>query len=341
MKTELLKFDEQAYVHKLNANELGYRNGEPGGAGRHFYVSKSCVGYFPPLSEVVLNDHVLLDLIPPHTDEVVLTKYVYHNSNTATDNPGENRDEYRIYLNSRNDPGRDYFKPDDIVVIVKLYEGENFLYKVLHIKPTSDEYKKVENLLGALGSGRGNTHALIPLSVLTFLPGLRKITIGKKVIPNEIIDEAFKEPVYHSPETSEQEADTTRVLRSKAFRDLILYFYGYQCAITRQTFVIDHKDFINLEAAHLLARASGGGSNPSNGMALERNLHWAFDKGFFTVTDEYKVEVHEKAMRIPYLKEKHGVGLAVPEDSRTRPDKTSLKWHRKNVFGIFLKTEIT
>jgi len=337
MSMELLKFDEQAYVHKLNAQELGYRNGKPHGAGRYFYVSKSCISYFPPLSEVVLNDHVLLDLIPPNADQVVLTKYVYHNDKFAADG---SRDEYRLYLNSGNDPGRDYYKPDDIVVIVKIYEGNDFLYKVLHVKPSTADYKKLEGLLAATSTGRHNTtHALIPLAALTFLEGLRKITIGKKIIPKEIIAEALAEPISHSLETTEVESDTTRIVRSRSFRDLVLYFYGYQCAITRKTFVIDHKDFINLEAAHLLARASGGGSNPSNGMALERNLHWAFDKGFFTVTDEYKVEVHPKAMRINYLREKHGAELAVPEDSRTRPNKDSLKWHRENVFGLFLKTE--
>jgi len=86
---ELLKFDEQAYVHKLNAQELGYRNGKPHGAGRYFYVSKSCISYFPPLSEVVLNDHVLLDLIPPNADQVALTKYVYHNDKFAAAAQGD------------------------------------------------------------------------------------------------------------------------------------------------------------------------------------------------------------------------------------------------------------
>jgi predicted restriction endonuclease len=106
---------------------------------------------------------------------------------------------------------------------------------------------------------------------------------------------------------------------------------------------IDYKDFNNLEAAHLLARAAGGGSHPSNGMALERNLHWAFDKGFFTVNfngKEYFVEVHKDAMRIPYLSKMHEKKLWVPEDSRSRPNVESLKWHKENVFGLFLKTEI-
>ncbi len=334
MSQQLLKFDESAYIHKLNAQELGYRNGKPGGAGRYFYISKSCVEYFPPLSEVELNDHVILDLIPPHNDEVVLTNYVFHNSKYATPVKTEDRDEYRIYLNSRNDPGRDYFKPEDIIVILKMYNDEDLLYKVLHTKPDSQDYKKLEGLFDS--SGRNKTHALVPLSSLTFLEALRKIKVGVKIIPQEIIDEALEEPVYHEPVREEQ---VTQVIRSKSFRDLVLYFYNYSCAITDKTFFIDHKDFNNLEAAHLRARAAGGGGNPSNGIALERNLHWSFDKGFFTITNDYKVEVHPEAMKIPYLKEKHGQSITVPEDSRARPDKDSLRWHRENVYGIFLKTE--
>jgi predicted restriction endonuclease len=174
---------------------------------------------------------------------------------------------------------------------------------------------------------------------LTFLSALRKIKLGKKIIPKEIIEESLKEPVNHTLLANRSENETTRVIRSRSFRDLVLYFYDYKCAVTGKSLLIEYKDFNNLEAAHLLARASGGGSNPANGMALERNLHWAFDKGFFTVTDEYKVEVHPDAMKIPYLKEQHGKEILIPEDSRSKPNKDSLKWHRENVFGIFLRSE--
>lgn len=137
-----IKFAENAYIHKINSQELGYRNDEPGKAGRYIYVSKFCTGYFPALSEVVLNDHVILDVIPPHSDEVVLTNYVYHNSKHSDieQKNGKGRDEYRIYLNSKNDPGRDYYKPDDIVVIVKIYDDEDIIYKILHVRPDSGEF---------------------------------------------------------------------------------------------------------------------------------------------------------------------------------------------------------
>ena len=329
-----IKFDSNVYIRKLKSQELGYRAGKPRGAGRYFFVSKSAISYFPPLSEVAKNDHVLLDVIPDNSDEVVLTNYVYHNDSLSTEDG--TRDEYRLYLNINIDHERNYFNPDDIVLIVKCYDGENLFYKLIRIQPSSHDYVKLNAIVESIDTAY-KSHAMVALASLTFVDCLRKIKLGKKIIPEEIIKEALAEPVFHVPVA---EDDTTRVIRSKSFRDLVLYFYDYRCAITGKELFIDHKDFNNLEAAHLLARASGGGGNPANGMALERNLHWAFDKGFFTVNfdgSDYIVEVHKEAMRIPYLASKHRKKMIVPEDSRSRPNIESLKWHRENVFGMFLK----
>ncbi|MCC6323461.1 HNH endonuclease [Candidatus Nomurabacteria bacterium] len=328
-------FANIAYVHKLNAQELGYRGGEPGKAGRYIYISKKLSGlFFPPLSETIVNDNVLLDVIPPNSDDVVKTKFVYHNDKVAADGT---RDEYRLYLNSGNDPGRDYYKPEDIVVIVKIISEDNFTYKILHYASIDREYPQLKSLLEGADT-RNGTHALLEMKELTFLEDLRKIRFGKKIIPKEIIEESFNEAVEHAPVTEEDKNDTTRVIRSRSFRDLILYFYEDKCAITGKNLVIEYKDFKNLEAAHILARAAGGGSHPSNGMALERNLHWAFDKGFFTLTENYTVEVHPDAMHVSYLKDKHGMKISIPQDSRSHPNKDSIKWHNDNVFGMFLRS---
>ena len=335
-------FAEVAYVHKLNANELGFRGGQPHGAGRFFLVAKSCIGYFPPLSEVVLNDHVLLGVIPPFTNEIVLTKYVYHNSKYATLDKDEDRDEYRIYLNSANDPERAYYKPEEIVVFIKIVppdSPESITYKLLCYESTDRGYSRIHSLL-RLTDPKNGTHALISIKELTFLDELRKISFGKKIIPKEIIEEAFQEPIQHAPVSEEDRYAATRVIRSRSFRDLILYFYEDRCAITNKEMVIEHNEFKNLEAAHILARAAGGGNHPSNGLALERNLHWAFDKGFFTLTKDLRVDVHPNAQKIPYLSSKHGSKIFLPQDSRSRPNQDSILWHRKNVFGMFMHGDI-
>ena len=332
----MLEFENQAYVHKLNSQELGYRNNIPGKAGRYFYISKACAGFFPPLSDTVKNDHIFINIIPPHSNEVVLTTYMYHNSKVLEDGQPNGRDEYRLYLNSKNDPGREFYKEDDIVVLVKLFDHDTDLYKVLYVKKGTEEYEKINILLRAVDSRRGS-HGLVALKELTFLKALEKIDIGTKIIPPEVLEESLKEP--HQPTNVIEENDTTRIMRSRSFRDLVLFFYNYKCAVTNNDMFINYKDFNNLEAAHIRAIAAGGGNHPSNGFALERNLHWAFDKGFFTISEDYKIKVHPEAMKIPYLSQKDGQELFFPEDSRARPELSSIRWHNQKVFGLFLKTE--
>jgi len=306
-------------------------------------VSKKAVHFFPPLSDNIVNDNVFIDVIPPFTEDLVLTKYEYHNSASATENKKETRDEYRIYLNTGNDEGRDYFKPEDIVLIVKIYLEENkFVYKFLRYQEGETDYDKLDKLLQDNALNPQKSHALVPFEQVLDVDKIRKIDVGEagnRIIPSEVIENAFEQPVDHAQVEEEDKYDVTRVLRSRSFRDLTMYFYEGKCAITGEDILISHRFLSNLEAAHILARASGGGSHPSNAMALERNLHWAFDKGFFTLTTDYKVEVHPDAMGIKYLAEKHGQEIFLPQDDRSKPDKNSIEWHRKNVFGLFLKTD--
>ena len=339
MTEDTIKFEGQVYVRKLKAQELGYRSGSPHGGGRYFYISKSSTPYFPPLSDTITNDHLLLNIIPSFNDDIVLTKYVYHNDKFTVD--GGTRDEYRLYLNSKLDPRGELFKPDDIVLIVKLFSEDDLMYKLIRLTSSSRDYIKIKSILNTYDS-RNESHALISISKLTFVEQLRKIKIGERVIPKEIIEESFNEPIHtNQPLYAEQHGTT--IIRSRSFRDLVLYFYNYRCAITGNKILINYKDFNNLEAAHIWAHSAGGGSNPSNGIAMERNLHWAFDKGFFTinfVNGNYHLQVHEKALSIPYLAEKNAMKITIHEDSRSRPNLESLAWHKRNVFGLFLKVEV-
>ena len=49
---------------------------------------------------------------------------------------------------------------------------------------------------------------------------------------------------------------------------------------------------MNLEVAHIWPRSHQGLYLPSNGIALCRDMHCAFDKGMFTIDDNLKVIVH-------------------------------------------------
>lgn len=330
------------YARKLYEQELGYRKGKPKKAGRYFYISKQAISYFPPLSSRIRNDSVLVNVIPPGSGSTVLTHYIYHNDKIVDQKPG-GRDEFRLYLNSGNDPDRDFFKPGDIVVLEKYQETGELIYR-MHYFPVSekgDMYDQIDRMIEESNIPRG--HALIPANKLPFIELEYYPPWKEKVVPPEVAEVELKQPVEETLKSIElqplpievmaQEFKFTSVIREHAFRDLLLYFYDNKCAITGS--FIKYGNLINLEAAHIIPDLYGGPSHPKNGIPLSRDLHWAFDQGFFTVNPDYIVQAHENVLNVPLLKQIHEKKMFLPRDERAWPSPYSLKWHMKNVFGIF------
>ena len=75
---------------------------------------------------------------------------------------------------------------------------------------------------------------------------------------------------------------------------------------------------------------------PSNGIAMCRDLHWAFDKGFFTFSDDLKVIVHPQADS-DYLRQFDGQSLRVPDNVFFAPDPEQIQYHREHIYGIFTR----
>lgn len=108
--------------------------------------------------------------------------------------------------------------------------------------------------------------------------------------------------------------------------------YKNRCAITGN--VIRYGSFMNLEAAHIWPRSHKGLYLPSNGIALCRDMHWAFDKGMFTVDDNLKVIVHPE-VESDYLKQYNNKTLYIPENAFFRPDINNLRYHQTHIYGLF------
>jgi predicted restriction endonuclease len=326
------------YAHILNAQELGFRKGEPHKAGRYLYVAKNAAEYFPPLSNRILNDQVIIDVVPPDTNSVALTTFKYHNSKWA-ENKDNGRDEYRMYFNLDNDRNREFYEPGDIILIKPFQSADETIYKLFRFTPklNGDKYRKLQTLIFQADKSH-HSHALFNESDLNFinLEISDDIDFSKRVAPEEVKRLVFNEPVFKKRETQTIE----RPIRDQNFRDFVLLFYNYQCALTGEGMVISYGNLSNLEAAHIIPVAHRGGNNPSNGIPLTRDLHWAFDKGFFTVNNEYEVVVHEKAMGSHYMKNINKRKLILPEDTRALPNSASLQWHNENVFGLFIRNGI-
>ena len=70
-----------------------------------------------------------------------------------------------------------------------------------------------------------------------------------------------------------------------SFRIIVTDAYSRRCAITRE------RVLPVLEAAHIRPYAEGGEHRVDNGLLLRSDLHTLFDRGYVTVTPEYRIEV--------------------------------------------------
>ena len=336
---------EQIYIHKCYENELGYRKGIAKKAGRFLFINKKAILFFPHLSKLELNDNVLINILDTNNN-IISTSYTYHNNKTATNNIKETRDEYRLYITSELDIDRKLFKPDDIISFSKYLIDDEIFYKInlFPFQESSEQYNLLNLLLQDAKKGvRTVNHLLVDIDKVEFLRQNIDVSDEGKIFPTETIDNITKnqENLFENLEEIAKEdkhvpSDETGLIKSNNFRDLILFAYIGKCAITGKS--ITYSSLSNLEAAHIMPQSHNGPDAIPNGLALSRDLHWAFDKGFFTIiffSNNYLVKVHEKVKDNEMMKEIDGLELFRPSDERFRLHINALEYHQKHIFGTF------
>lgn len=144
-----------------------------------------------------------------------------------------------------------------------------------------------------------------------------------------------------SPFAAEERAvyRVAKAKRDAAFRRVVLSNYGNTCAITRSGFTF--RSVTEAQAAHIIAKEANGSDDPRNGIAMSHTAHWAFDKGIFTISDQYEVMVHPRARDADYrdfrILELDKSPILLPDDESTSPHQEALYWHRTEIYGRFAK----
>lgn len=126
----------------------------------------------------------------------------------------------------------------------------------------------------------------------------------------------------------------SRERRDAAFAGIVLDNYGQTCAVTGQRF--HSPKHTEADGAHIIGRAVRGTDDPRNGIALSKSAHWAFDRGLFTVSDQYEVVINPKARSASVtnfpLMEMDRRRITLPKDSYYWPHPEALAWHKAEVF---------
>lgn len=132
-------------------------------------------------------------------------------------------------------------------------------------------------------------------------------------------------------------------LRTRGFRQAVIEAYDYKCAVCGLK--ICTPDFLSweVEAAHIVPHRFRGKDDLLNGLSLCHIHHWAFDAGWFTLLNNYRIEVSSQFDSLPVDYGKIGnyellkftannSQILLPYKTEIRPHRTAISWHRQNIF---------
>jgi putative restriction endonuclease len=126
---------------------------------------------------------------------------------------------------------------------------------------------------------------------------------------------------------------TSRVVRDRVFRRVVLRAYNERCAITGLK-LINGGGRAEVAAAHIRPVEAKGPDIVSNGIALSGTAHWMFDRGLIGLSDDLDILISRQANDpdgIRSFVNKSGRAFS-PDMSHARPHPRFLQWHRENCF---------
>jgi putative restriction endonuclease len=125
------------------------------------------------------------------------------------------------------------------------------------------------------------------------------------------------------------------LIRNAFFRKAVVSVYDCQCAFCGLKVTKTGNQNI-VDGAHIKPFSAFYDSRIHNGIALCKNHHWAFDRGWFAVDDKYKIivskELEEVSPHARTITEFHGEILILPKVEKYFPDIEALQWHRHHIF---------
>ena len=135
-----------------------------------------------------------------------------------------------------------------------------------------------------------------------------------------------------SDEIDRRVSSTLRIARGNVFRSMVLDAYDNSCAVTGRS-IISPRGSHGLDAAHIVPLAMKGRNDVRNGLALSKELHWAFDAGLFGFIEK-KVVVPDSVKNIErnqFLRELIGKKLRPSRRLSSNVSDDALSWHYENI----------
>jgi len=185
---------------------------------------------------------------------------------------------------------------------------------------------------------------------LSSIPAVRRDSLRvksyevQKVVKKLV--EATKPQDYNPFDISKKIVKTTTefTLRDRGFRQAIVETYDCRCSVCGLKIKSPDSLSWEVEAAHIVPNYFRGRDDIWNGVALCHFHHWAFDVGWFTLLDNYRILVSQQINHVPADFGKMGsyecvrslvdkaATLFLPKRTELYPHLNAIRWHRQNIF---------
>lgn len=181
----------------------------------------------------------------------------------------------------------------------------------------------------------------IPLSQKEVLP-IKSYEVQK------IVKNIYKQerPENYNPFEAKKIVQVAREvkLRSRAFKQAVREAYDFRCAVCGMKIYSPNTLQWEVEAVHIVPHSKNGKDDLWNGLALCRLHHWAFDVGWFTLQDNFKILASRKIKDLSadfgklgdydFIRHlaKENMRISLPAERDRYPHLNAIKWHRENIF---------
>ena len=159
-----------------------------------------------------------------------------------------------------------------------------------------------------------------------FLPRVDEPALGPGVQEDQT-------PFQFEQERERVSSLTSRIVRDRVFRRVVLRAYDERCAVTGLK-LINGSGRAEVAAAHIRPVDASGPDIVSNGIALSGTAHWMFDRGLISFADDLEILISRQVNHpdgVHALINKSGRAME-PGRTSDRPHPHFLQWHRDHCF---------
>jgi putative restriction endonuclease len=309
----MLAMQYDAPVYKvLAANDTSSAPGHQGGV----VIPKKLWEYFPPLNQETSAE--------APTREIILSADLFDGADFL--GRVQTRYQHQTWGGKRSPEGRltsnlnrlrDLASADDVMLFSRNLEEANTI-RIQLLRKGSQHFEEIKKIIAEVRYG---FLAEKPVSNLEI----------KAAAVEEAMGEASAFTLF-SEEVERKVSSTLRIARSNVFRSIVLDAYDNSCAVTGRS-IVSPRGSHGLDAAHIVPLALKGRNDVRNGLALSKELHWAFDVGLFGFIHR-KVVVPNSVKNIErnqFLRDLIGKELRPTRRLNSTASDDALSWHCENI----------